>query len=434
MQIRTPKRYSSRRQKRHLFSLRWLWLWLLTPVVVVAGIAIYRNQDEIAPRVTDFVESIAQSAEDELANRNAPPPTVPPDISSDLTRANDAWGRGAIEEAITLYGEILPATPNDLAVHYRYTLGLIMQGQRDRALEAAADTITANPFSPDAWSIQALAFNRTGQYNDAIASALQALQYASAEAVAENPGIAPARARALALLAEAYLGLDDYARAQTAVDAAFAVDPESAEAYYIQGLLAHFRDFDYVAARANFAAAYERAPGRIDFAERMARTDLELLNYDAMLETYNSILEQNPANVTVLYWMGFYYLNTVGNTNQAGEYLNRCVGARDSAGECHFLLGRARMRQEEYTQALESFERALELDDSNGYYYYWAAEAHINLLDCGAALTYLQTGYRIAQETQDTTLASDFEASLQQCGSPVVAPPVEVTPEVEGGA
>jgi tetratricopeptide (TPR) repeat protein len=417
-----------------VISLRWLWLWILTPVVVLIGVAIYQNRDDLQPRVTAFFDDMVQSAGDEISTRRAPVPTPTQDPTNDLVRANDAWSRGSIEEAITLYGDILPTTPNDLAVHYRYTLGLIMQGQRDMAMEAAGNTVTANPFAPDAWSIQALAFNRTGEYAQGIASALQALQYASAAAVDENPGLVPARARALALLAEAYHGNGQYERAQSTVDQALDLNPDSAEAYYVLGLLSQDRDFLLADARDNFAIAYELAPGRIDYAERMARTDYALGNYDTMVATYNSILELNPANITALYWMGDYYFRVVGDPNQAMEYLNRCVRAKDDSDECHYLLGRARMRDEQYIEALASFERALDLDDSNGYYYYWTAEANINLLNCGAALTYLQTGYRIAQDVQDDLLIESFEASLQQCGSPVVAPPVEVTPEVEGGA
>ncbi|MFN8452127.1 MAG: hypothetical protein U0521_26920 [Anaerolineae bacterium] len=47
-----------------------------------------------------------------------------------------------------------------MRIHYRYTYGLLISGKNEEALAAAADTITANPFSSDAWAIQALALER----------------------------------------------------------------------------------------------------------------------------------------------------------------------------------------------------------------------------------------------------------------------------------
>ena len=50
MYLKTPKRYL-RGQKRSPISLRWLWLWLLTPVVVYVGLQIYERRDEVRPPI-----------------------------------------------------------------------------------------------------------------------------------------------------------------------------------------------------------------------------------------------------------------------------------------------------------------------------------------------------------------------------------------------
>ena len=50
MYLRTPKRYRSG-NRRSIISLRWMWLWLLTPIVVFIGIQIYNNRDVLGPPV-----------------------------------------------------------------------------------------------------------------------------------------------------------------------------------------------------------------------------------------------------------------------------------------------------------------------------------------------------------------------------------------------
>ena len=39
MRLNTPKKYRvGKRQKRHMVSsLRWLWLWILTPIIIFGG-------------------------------------------------------------------------------------------------------------------------------------------------------------------------------------------------------------------------------------------------------------------------------------------------------------------------------------------------------------------------------------------------------------
>src|SRR5690606_40150878 len=65
---------------------------------------------------------------------------------------------------------------------------------------------------------------------------------------------------------------------------------------------------------------------------------------------------------------------------------------------CHYLLGRAQVRTEQYTLAAESFKRAVDLGSTNGYHYWWAGRAQVLLGSCPAATQYLQTGYQIRSE------------------------------------
>ena len=225
MYLRTPKRYKRPGRRHNLIQWRWLPLWIITPIVVVVGMRIYENRDQIQPEVDQFLNDIFDDAGEMLDDVNAPPPTPTPDPTSKLVDADDSWSRGAIQAAVETYQEVIELTPNDVLVHYRLALGLIMQGRVDEALEAAEHAVTAWPYSPDAWSIRAMALNRLDHPGEAIASALRALELVPESLVQSEPVMAVSRARALAFLAEAFLNTNQSDRALALVEEAIELNP-----------------------------------------------------------------------------------------------------------------------------------------------------------------------------------------------------------------
>ncbi|MBZ0277494.1 MAG: hypothetical protein K8I60_15215, partial [Anaerolineae bacterium] len=192
MYLKTPKRYRrGYSNRRSPLSLRWLWLWILTPLVVYGGIQIYSNLDTIAPPIHQALYNLANSAQSQLATSQAPPPTPTDDPTEALTNADANWSQGRIEAALSDYRHILDARPNDVQTYYRYTLGLTMEGRLTEALDAAERTVTANPFSSDAWALRGMVLDWNNKPGEAAASALRALE------------LDPNNARALAFLAEA---------------------------------------------------------------------------------------------------------------------------------------------------------------------------------------------------------------------------------------
>lgn len=426
MYLKTPKRYSSRGRRQRIISLRWLWLWLLTPLVVAGGVYVYNNQDSIVPDVQQAISGAMDEANRSVATARAPAPTPTQDPTQNIVRADSAWASGAIQEAVTLYGEVIDSVPNDVSVHYHYTMGLIMQGLEREALQAAENTITANPFTADAWSVQAMAYNANDLYGDAIASALQALDFASEEAVEANPALAVSRSRALAHLAEAYFYAQQYERAQSTVNEALDIDPDNPHAYFVQGLISQGVQFDLVTARENFAQAYDLAPNMPYLGNGLALAEASLGNYASMEAIYEGILELNPANTQALFWMGNYYYSDIGDWSQAADYLRRCIDAESDNARCHYLLGRSLYRQELYTDALDSFEQAANVSDTSddlyGRYHYWIAQAEISLVNCADAIPELQNAYRYATQLEDQITLDAIPSLAQQCGTSIGAP------------
>ncbi len=457
MYLKSSKRYRAGTKRRGLISFRRLLLFLITPAAVLGGMYIYQNQGQFVPPISTAIADLVSQAGESVSTARAPQPTATQNPTNNVNRADDAWVRGSVEEAVNLYEEVIASVPNDLPVHYRYTLGLIMLDENGKLLDAAEDTVTANPFSADAWTIRARAYTSLGNYGEAIASALRALEIASTSAVDANPDtMAPTRARALATLAEVYYELDQYDRALTTVDQALDVYPDSPEAYYVRGLIDWFSPsiLDREAAMEDFQIAYDIAPSYHYIAASMVFLNRELgtvaqnagetaqaeAYYDAALALSEQILELNPSYPRILQFLADYYFRVVGDDNQASDYASRCVRANSTLNSCYYILGRAQMRLENYVDARSSFDGAIQYAIASSgdtpYYYWWAARSVILLdpSDCGTALNYLRPGWEIALEQQNTTLMGDYTDSFQECGTavgltPTPLPGIEPTAE-----
>lgn len=415
MYLRTPKRYRSG-HKRSLISTRRLLLWLVLPLLIFVGIRIYQNRGLYEPAVRQAVYTLANNAQSSIATMTAPTPLPTQDPAQRIALANNDWNRGAIEAAVQEYQALLDAAPNDVAIHYRVALGLLMEGRQDEALAAAERTVTANPYSSDAWAIRAMALDWNGRPGEAIASALHALE------------LNPDNARAMAFLAEAYLDSGQPERALDIVNEALELGPDSFEAYRVRGLIAQNTQFDLEAARVDYQRAYDIAPHLPYLAIDLATIDYALEDRDAAIETLSEVIEQNPGNVSALYLIGSYYYSGLGSPNQALDYLTRCVEAAPDYIPCHYLLGRVQIALEQYAIAAESLERAIDLGSTSARHYWWAGRAQTILGNCPAAIPYLQTGYELAQEDDDPDLIVAFEDSLRECGA-LASPPAEATEE-----
>lgn len=420
MYLRTPKRYRQG-QKRSLISFRWLWLWILTPLVVFAGVQLYNNRESVSPQVERLVTNLIDSAQNGVATAMAPTPLPTQDPVQRIVSAKDAWARGAIDEAVDIYGGLLDAVPNDVNIHYLYTFGLAMSGKLPQALDAAESTVTANPYSADAWAIRAMVLSWSDRSGEAIASALQALALAGNEP--------QSKARAQAFLAEAYFDAGQYDRALSTVEQALETNPDSFEAHRVHSQIMQDYQFDFDTALEDSQTAYDLAPNLPYLAIDLAVLNVREGDTDAALAELRDVIDLNPQNTRALWWMGTIYLNTVGDPNQASDYLNRCVEIAPDNINCHYTLGRAQIRLEQYTLAVDSFEATIRLGTTDPRHYWWAARAQVLTVGCPAAISYLQTGYLMAKEGDDTQLISDFEDSMRGCQMIVDAPAAEATEE-----
>jgi tetratricopeptide (TPR) repeat protein len=409
MYIRTPKKYRGA-QRRSVFSL-WRFLGMLTMMaLIVVGIVIYQNSDAIRPYIENIANETLNDVRVAQATALAPTPTPTRDPTADRVEAANFWERGAVNEALQKYLPILDAVPNDVNIHYRVTLGLITLGDTERALEYAERTVTANPFSSDAWAIRSWALDWAGDSGSAIASALRARELNS-----DNP-------RAYAYLSESVMAFDQTQRAIDNANRALELDPDSAEAYRARGFAKWIGLFDIAGAIEDITAAYEIASVSNPALASLYAIDLAQLaigqgDFNGAISRLESVLEVNDQNAQALFWLGSIYFSNLGDFNQSAEYLNRCVRVNPDSIACHYLLGRAQARLELMSEAATNFSMAIELGSQSARHHWWAGNSQIALGNCTQALVYLRTGYDLAIAEGDAQLVSDYDAILPLCGA-----------------
>jgi tetratricopeptide (TPR) repeat protein len=427
MYLRTPKRYT-RGQRRSPISLRWLWLWILTPIVVFAGLQIYENRDSIAPVISQTLNNAVDNAQSQMATIAAPTALPTSDPTERIASAQGDWASGRIDSAVSTYKQVLDARPNDVEIYFRYTLGLVMEGKNKEAVDAAERTITANPFSSDAWAIRSMVLDRADRYGEAVASALRALE------------LDPKNARAMAFLAMAYFDFNQPQFAKETIDKALQINPDSFEALWVRGWITQTVDFDLVTARKYFQEAYKLAPNLPFLGLDLANVNLAMSQSDGAqdaqarkdeaLGIVRDIVEANPQNGLALFWMGRYYNQYEGNYSQAADYLSRCVENNPTNERCYALLGRVQTSMGQYQTAVESLQKAIDLGTSNAQYILWAGRAYVALGECPSAVPLLQQSYDFAQKAENDEVAAAAEDALRQCQVSVSgSAPVEATPE-----
>ena len=430
MYLRTPKRYQvGRKPKRHLISTRFLWLWILTPIIAFLGWQVYERREEFGPPVRAFIDNAVISAQSGLSTVTAPTPLPTEDPAQRIARANEAWARGTIEDALNEYEAVLENAPNDVGVHYNMTFGLIMEGRNEEALEMAERTVTANPFSADAWAVRALALDRNNRPAEAIASALQALSLD-----AEN-------VRAMAFMAEAYLDANRPELAETTINRALEADPNSFEANYVNALYLTNSAFDFAGARDALQLAQDIAPNLPYIAIQLAWTEINLQNVDGALEILQEVLELNPQNLDALYAISYLYSWGYGDSQQALGYVEQCTRIDPENRACLSHQGTLQDYNGDSQGALQTYQQLIRTGTTNPRHFLAAGQAYLGAGQCDSAVTMFQQGYDLERDTDvpDTELLATLETLMIQCGAditPAFSGDAEATPEagLEGDA
>jgi len=405
MYLKTPKRYKPGYRERRVVNTRWLWLWVLAPILIVGGLALYDNRAQIAPPIQQMIEGAVNSAQDGVSTLNAPTPAPTENPAARLVRADEAWQSGSISRAIDEYTIAAPGVPNDAAVHTRLALGHLIEGRNADALISAEIAVTADPYNADAWAVRGFALARNDRANEGIASALQALSLSEDDPLA------------LAFLAEAYRLAGQTSLALETADRAINADPNAYEGYFMRALANYYSGTDYDAAREDFAVARDLAPNLPYIPVEMAWLEWQYANTDVSMDMLEQVVELNPENLDALYALGYFYYQTYGDPENAVEYLMRCTAADPGNTACLSYLSLVQSVTGATSDALENYRKLIDTGTTNPRHFLSAGGLFADTGDCITALPILQRGYELerAADASNTDRIASFESYLVDC-------------------
>lgn len=417
MNLRTPKRYTSRGRRRRLLNLRWWWLYVLTPIVVFIGAGIWQNQEMFRAPIEAALATQAQSIADNAATSRAPTATPTDSPLNYLAIANAAYERGAMETAIDNYLLAAEGLPNDVAVFFRLAHLLITNDRVAEALEVADRAINADPFSALGWAVRGMALDWDGQTELALASLLHAVELDPQSAVAH------------ALLAETYIDLGAPDRALQMAEQALALDPTDYNVQRNYGYVLEWGYAEYDEAIQAYERALQLAPSRAYIAFNLADLYYREGDYAAEVELLQAVVDQNPENASAHYRLAVALYRDLGEVEQARAAVERCTAIAPDKVSCLSFLGALQRRDGEYNLCARTLDRAVEAGSTNPIDYYFAGTCYIVIDDCNRAEQILRLGLALAETTETQT---DIRDALAQCQVVLTLPPTaapEGTPD-----
>ncbi len=411
MYLKTPKRYTGR-QRRRLFNLRWWWLYLLTPIVVVIGAGIYDQRDMFRKPLEDALFRQIASAESQVATLRAPTATPTESPFSYLEIADAAYERGAMDEAIANYRLAAAGLPNDVDVHFRLAHLLTTTGHGAEAIELAGQAVNANPYDPLAWAIQGMVYEWQGNIEQALPSLYQALK------------LDPQNAVALSFLAEAYIDMGKPAEAREAADQALELNPTDYNVQRNYGYVAEYTG-DLESAVQAYERARQLAPMQSYIVFNLADLYIRQGDYDTAVRLLRDVLDRNPENAEAYAALSRVLLTYVGEQDQAREAAERCIAIAPNNIACLSILGALQRAAGEFNLCARTLDRAIAAGSTNALTYYYGGTCYIVIGDCTRAREILLEGLALATTT---TTQTDIRDALAQCQVVVTLVPTE-TPE-----
>lgn len=415
MYLRTPKRYTRRGSKPRLISLRWLWLYLLAPVVIVVSALAWDFRDSLSQQINNAIAHI------KLPQLNAPTvtPTLP---AADLeARILSALQNGDLKAALDNMNAYSDSNPNDVKWHTILTQMLTMRAYGNEpqtgpqaAVDSGLTAINANPEVADGWAAEALALDWNTQAVDLKREEQQALTDAlHAKDLGDPSGMADA------VLAGIYFSLGKTQDAGTAADNALKANPNLAYAYFVQGQLA--------AANGDRDGAihlYEQAWGRATadstqpgsyIAVTLAKMYTSKNEFGQAEKILTDAEGHDKANPKLRYTLA-NLLYGQGDYNKSTEAAQQCLDAAQDYAPCYVLLTRLYTINKNWEQVSQMAQAAIKLGTTETVAYYNGGQADYQLNRCADAIPIYQAGLAISQKENDNSKISDFMAALNECG------------------
>jgi tetratricopeptide (TPR) repeat protein len=366
------RRYRGRRRRS---------LWPVIPLLVLLGAGLY------------FLGTRTRFFENPF-NPLMPTPTPTRTALSYLAEAEDYYKAGQLANALKAYGRAAELEPdNDEAFRQQAWL-LIQLGHPAKAVAPAQKAASIKENAQNL-SILAMALDWAGQYDEAIKTALQAV---------DND---PVSAEAHAITAEIYMDKNNWARALDEIETAVKLNPDSA---VVQRNLGYVLDNQgrHKEALAAFVRAAVIAPKLGLIYTTAGNGYLALGDYDNAIIQYEKTVEATPDSPVGYDALG-HASALAGDPDRGLSMLKKAIEIDPEYGPAYAHLGRLYYTQLNYESAIENFLKAFDLGVNNEEYFYELGLAYAYLDDCPSAVKWLEKALEVNPES------APAQQGIQRC-------------------
>jgi tetratricopeptide (TPR) repeat protein len=420
MYLRTPRRYTPKGQRRRSINLRWLWLYILVPVLLIPLVLAWDYRDVLRNDIDAWIRS-------HPVDLNPPTPTAtiaPKDYARILS---DAFQSGRIDKYISVLKSFATeVAPNDASVSSVLAQLIILRSayssdpnpaKLEEASQIGQQAINANPEVADGWIAMALVLDWSNKPQEALPYALHAKDFDD-----KNPMM-------LAVLGEIYHDLkrDDVAikLIGQAIAAAQTANPINraalSHAYYVKAKILTVTSVegqDAIDAYAEAWAVASSDPPDPTIPVGYIASDLSI-NYmnlrkpDLAMSVVTKAIDLDKDDPLLAYRMGMIYLNR-GDPNKARVYFNTCHDLDPNQPRCLWQLAVLAYHEQNYNQALDLLRKIIDQDSKDMNVYLLAGKSYIAVNQCNSAIPILRRGVPFAEDDQDRAA---LESALQECGA-----------------
>lgn len=425
MQLRVPKKYLPKSQRRRKSVWQRRSFWLLLTTFIIAGLGYTVMQDPITFRAgaSNFAANVGNEIGSMRADAFPVQPTATLDVRSDIVACENAYLVGDLEDVITTCSAALRGRPNDVELHFRVAYTLVItssfgenQARINDALAMAKQTIAANPESPLGWTAMAMALDWNLQHGLALPYAQRALE------------IDPNNVMAKATLANIYRNLSRPELAKSLLDEALGdvgnrgADNESrAQVWRNYARYLASVEANYDEALAAYQTARQIMPSHSYITIELARTYSVLGQPQQQIDLLENALLTAPRDVAILSTLALAYFS-VGDTTQALDLYSRCLDVNPRYLSCVSPMGWLQYQvNNDYEESRDLLRLATtELESTDPYDWYLLGRSYYQLGQCQLAGEPLRRSYELFLEFDSPYIAPEnYQTAFNACNLPI---------------
>lgn len=389
--------------------MRWVY-WRIIFYLAALAVALYvfMRRDYYGPQIVGLI---------------GPTPIPTPSAQQRSDVAYEAYMEGELEAAIGYYRESLELEPTNVDYLFELARLLIITGQLQEGYTVSEEIILIAPESPEGYAIQAMALDWMGRPDEAVVTALRALE------------IDPYNAVTHAYLAEAYIDLGRWTQAREEAELAVQLDPFNVDARRNYAYVLENTGY-YQSAVQQYLQAISLHPNLLYLWYGLARNYRGAGLIDEAVRTYQEIIIRTPDDPQPYTELGRTYFE-IRDDAAAQDNLEQAVALVRAQNEAILeadpdadppiyipawtRLGMVYFTRRNYEDATATFEETITWGEEHDVAvpleaYYVSGAAYFYLDDCERGVPLLFRALELNEETlNDPGVTDNALRGLELC-------------------